>query len=249
MHKFSANDSHPSFRPIVSSIRTYNYGLAKFLCKLLSPLPSMYSCEDSFTFVKEEHQVSFTLKFMVSFDVTSLFTNVPLQETINIAIDHIFEYQPDNKISRSDLKKLFLYATAQTHFIFNKGFYDQIEEVAKGSPLAPILANLFMGFHVEKWIKEYSGPGPMLYRRYVDDIFAVFNSENEAVLFFEYINSKHKNIKFTMEKELDKKLSFLDIFLDNSSSNLNTSVFHKKKHLPVFLLILIVLHHIHINLV
>ena len=51
-----------------------------------------------------------------------------------------------------------------------------------------------------------------------DDIFAVFNSENEAVLFFEYINSKHKNIKFTMEKELNKKVSFLDIFLDNSSS-------------------------------
>ena len=71
---------------------------------------------------------------MVSFDVTSLFTNVPLQETINIAIDHIFEHQPDIKISRSDLNKLFLYATAQTHFIFNNDFYDQIDGVAMVHP-------------------------------------------------------------------------------------------------------------------
>ena len=91
-----------------------------------------------------------------------------------------------------------------------------------GSPLTPILANLFIGFHGEKWINEYSGPVPMLYRRYFDDIFVVFNSENEAVLFFEYINSKHKNIKFTTEKQLNKKLPFLNIFKDNSSSNLKT---------------------------
>ena len=161
----------------------------------------MYSCEDSFTFVKEVQQVRFSRKFMVSFDVTNLFSNIPLQETINIAIDHIIEHQPDIKISRFDLNKLFLCVTAQTHFIFNNDFYDKIDGVAMGSPLAPILANLFLDFLEEKWITGYSGTGPMLYRRYVDDIFAVFNSENEAVLFFEYINSKHKNIKFTMEKE------------------------------------------------
>ena len=78
-----------------------------------------------------------------------------------------------------------MYATAQTHFIFNNDFYDPIDGVALGSPLAPTLANLFMRFDEEKWINEYSGPGLMLYRRYVDDIFAVFNSENEAAQFFE----------------------------------------------------------------
>ena len=65
-HKFSVNDSHPSFRPIVSSIHTYNYNLDKFLCRLSSPLPSMYSCEYSFTFVKEVQQASFSHTFMVS---------------------------------------------------------------------------------------------------------------------------------------------------------------------------------------
>jgi len=228
MHKFSSDDVNPSFRPIVSSIGTYNYNLAKYLGVLLSPSASTFSCEGSFTFVKEVKEVRFLNKFMVSFDVTSLFTNIPLDETINIALDRIFTNHPNIKISKSDLKKLFLFATAQTHFLFKGDFYDQIDGVAMGSPLAPILANIFMAFYEEKWLSEFEGNKPIFYRRYVDDIFALFNSEAEALVFFHYINNKHKNIKFTMEKEIDNKLSFLDVFLDNSSTSLKTSVFRKK---------------------
>ena len=48
-----------------------------------------------------------TNKCMVSYDVTSLFTNIPLEETINLLIDLLFEAKPDLKISRKDLQKLF----------------------------------------------------------------------------------------------------------------------------------------------
>ena len=228
MHKSFGSNNYPKFRPIVSSIGTYNYNLAKFLCQLLSPLPSTYSCQDTFTFVKELKQVNFSNNFMVSFDVTSLFTNVPLYETIDIAVTHAFKSNPDLKISPSDLKKLFVYATAQTHFLFNDNYYDQIDGVAMGSPLAPVLANLFMTHHEEEWIKNYDGVPPVFYRRYVDDIFAVFHNETEAMFFFNYLNCCHGNIKFTIEKEIKQKLSFLDIIIDNSSGSLITSIFHKK---------------------
>ena len=112
--------------------------------------------------------------------------------------------------------------------MFNGDFYDQIDGVAMGSPLAPILANIFMAFYEEKWLNEFEGNKPIFYRRYVDDIFAVFDSEDEALKFFNFINNKHDNIIFTMEKEIDNKLSFLDVLLDNSSSSLKTSVFRKK---------------------
>ena len=50
MHKFSSSDSFPKLRPIVSSIGTFNYNLARFLCDLLSPLvPNDYSCKDTFS--------------------------------------------------------------------------------------------------------------------------------------------------------------------------------------------------------
>ena len=85
-------------------------------------------------------------KILVSYDVTSVFTNIPLQETIDIAINLIFNHNPNLNITKKELKKLFLFATSQTHFIFNSKFYNQIDGVAMGSPLAPVLANIFMGF-------------------------------------------------------------------------------------------------------
>ena len=94
-------------------------------------------------------------------------------------------------------------ATAQTHFLFNGSFYDQIDGVAMGSPLAPVLANLFMGHHEKSWLENFDASEILFYRRYVDDTFCLFHSENDALLFFHYINSRHPNIRFTMEKEAD----------------------------------------------
>ena len=95
-------------------------------------------------------------KFIVSYVITSLFINIPLQETIDIAINLIFNHNPNLNITRKELKKLFLFATSQTHFIFNSEFYNQIDGVAMGSPLAPVLANIFMGFHESKRSNEYN---------------------------------------------------------------------------------------------
>ena len=149
-------------------IGTYNYNLAKFLCSLLSPhLSSEFSTQDSFTFVKELNQVSLNGKFLVSFDVISLFTNIPLNETINLAVDLILSNEPNLKINKDELKKLFFFATAQTHFLFNGDFFDQIDGVAMGSPLAPVLANLFMGHHEKIWLDECDRDKPSYYRRYI----------------------------------------------------------------------------------
>ena len=49
-------------------------------------------------------------------------------------------------MTRKELKKLFLFATSQAHFIFNSKFYNQIDGEAMGSPLAPVLANIFTGY-------------------------------------------------------------------------------------------------------
>ena len=91
-------------------------------------------------------------KILVSYGVTSVFTNIPLQETTDIAINLIFNPNPNLNITKKEFKKLFLSATSQTHFIFNSKFYNQIDGVAMGSLLAPVLANIFMGFYESKWL-------------------------------------------------------------------------------------------------
>ena len=93
MHKFSSSDSFPKIRSIVSSVGTFNYNLARFLCDLLSPLvPNDYSCKDTFSFVSQIENGNLSKIFLVSHDVTSLFTNIPSQETIDIAINLIFNH-------------------------------------------------------------------------------------------------------------------------------------------------------------
>ena len=80
MHKFSSSDSFPKLRPIVSSIGTFNYNLARFLCDLLSTLvPNDYSCKDIFSFVSQIKNANFSRKVLVLI----LFTNILLQKTID----------------------------------------------------------------------------------------------------------------------------------------------------------------------
>ena len=230
MHKIQSPNAIPPFRPIVSSLNTFNYQLAKYLCNLLQPLlPNTYTISDTFSFVQELKTIEISNKFMVSFDVVSLFTNIPLKESIDLAVTYITEGNPNLKLSKSDLTKLFSFATSQTNFFFNGKMYDQIDGVAMGSPLAPVLANLFLGHYENIWLNNYQGPSVQFYRRYVDDTFCLFNDERDALLFFNFLNSQHPNIKFTMEKETNKMLAFLDVCINNKDPcNLLMSV-HRKK--------------------
>ncbi|XP_065664670.1 uncharacterized protein LOC136086305 [Hydra vulgaris] len=146
MDKLTSSETTINFRPIVSSIGTYIYQLAKFLRDLLSPLVNTEFCtKDSFSFVKEISQVNLHKQFLVSYDVTSLYTNFLLQETIDIAVNSIMLNNKNFKITKNDLKKLFNFATSPRHFLFKGHTYDQIDGVAMGSPLAPVLAKFFKG--------------------------------------------------------------------------------------------------------
>ena len=100
----SSSDSFPKLRQIVSSRGTFNYDLARFLCDLLSPLvPNVYSCKDTFSFVSQIKNAHASKIYLVSYDVTSLFTNIPLQETIDIAINLIFNHNPNLNIIKKEL--------------------------------------------------------------------------------------------------------------------------------------------------
>ena len=73
---------------------------------------SNYATKDNFTFIEEIKQLNTYGKFLIYFDVTSLFTNIILEETINITIDTIFENYPNIKFTREELQKLFKIATS-----------------------------------------------------------------------------------------------------------------------------------------
>ena len=81
----------------------------------------------------------------MSFDVVSLFTNVPLKRTINTIVDRIYkEEKIQTKLRKQTLKKLVLDCCTKTTFSFNERLYDQIDGVCMGSALGPVLANIIM---------------------------------------------------------------------------------------------------------
>ena len=83
-----------------------------------------------------------------------------------------------------------------------------------GSPLAPILANLFMGHYEKGWLENFDAAKVYFYRRYVDDTFFLLNNLTEAKNYFNSINSKHINIPFTRETKVSQKLPFLNVLID-----------------------------------
>ena len=81
-------------------------------------------------------------------------------------------------------------------------FYHQIDGVVMDSPLAPILANIFMGFYESKWHNELNLWKPKFYLRYADDILATFDNEQDSLILLHFLNKKYPHIKFSIEKKL-----------------------------------------------
>ena len=105
-----------------------------------------------------------------------------------------------------------------------------------GSPQGPTLANAFLCFYEEIWISKCPKQfRPKCYRRYVDDIFLLFDDQSHVNKFEKYLNSRHKNIKFTKEIEKDNSLSFLDIKIGRKADNFETSIYRKPTFSGVYL--------------
>ena len=106
-----------------------------------------------------------------------------------------------------------------------------------GSALAPVLANIFMGFHKSKWLNEYNLNKPKFYLRYVDDILAAFDNEQDSLNVFNFLNNRHPNIKFTIEKQINHSIAFLDVFIsDINNQNVTLQTYHKSTYAGLLLI-------------
>ena len=105
-----------------------------------------------------------------------------------------------------------------------------------GSPLALILANIFMGFHESKWLNQYNLNKPKFYLRYVDDILAAFDNEQDSLIFLIFLNNRHPNIKLTIEKQNNHSIAFLDVFISSiNDQNLTLQTYHNSTYAGLLL--------------
>ena len=219
-----------AMRPILSATGTYNYNLAKLLDELLKPLSvSEFAISDIGKFAEEILSARSVEdgNMLVSYDVTALFTNVPLEETIQFIVDKAFTNDWFNttysvKLKKADLRQLLLLATKNQLFTLDGQLYEQVDGVAMGSPLGPLMANAFMRSVEEKLLAEKLLPS--FYWRYVDDTITLMPSIDAANNFSAILNNCHNSIKVTMEIAINNALPFCGMLvsIENGCFAFNT---------------------------
>ena len=155
---------------------------------------------------------------------------MPLEETIQILANKAFNQNWFNEtynlnITQEDLVELLRVATKHQLFQFNGSLYEQIDGVAMGSPLGPLMASTFMCSIEEKL--ESEDKLPSFYKRYVDDTLAVVKDISTATTFLATLNEAHPAISFTTETANNNKLPFIGMELTKIGKRLETCVYRK----------------------
>jgi hypothetical protein len=174
---------------------------------------------------------------MVSFDVSSLFTNVPVAETIEIILNTLFRKKTDtfHGLSRRNLKELLEICTQKSIFSFDGKYYEQIDGVSMGCRLGPTFANYFMTWLEKRCLAKLKSLGVILYKRYVDDTFVILKSIDRAKPVLDFLNTLHPNINFTTENEKDGCVAFLDLLVKRKGNRLQTEMYRKPTFTGVYL--------------
>ena len=192
-------------RPIVSSIGAVTYYTSKELSRILKPLVgrSPYHIQNSQDFIQQIQGIQLQPnQCMVSFDVKALFTSVPIQPAITIIkklLEEDQSLQQRTTKSVNNITCLLEFCLKSTYFTYQGKHFEQLEGASMGSPISPIVANLFVENFEEKAISTAPHP-PYFWKRYVDDTFTILESSHRRA-FLDHINSIDLHIQFTCEEQ------------------------------------------------
>ena len=190
-------------RLIVSCVNILAYDLSAYLANILSPLTgkSEYTVTSSAHFVSTvSYETILENEIMISFDIESLFTNVPIDTAVQAALQKL-ENDPSladrTKLTPAQITDLLTFVLRSISFLYNGSIYEQKD--AMGSPVSAVIANLYMESFEEQAITT-SSYEPRIWKRYVDDTFTILDRENVDD-FLQHLNNQQPSIRFTMETE------------------------------------------------
>ncbi|XP_053691314.1 uncharacterized protein LOC128739838 [Sabethes cyaneus] len=199
-----------SMRPISSNICTPTEKMAAWLVDEIKRYPVTHgkSVKNSIELVDQIKDLEIRRsEIMVSFDVASLFPSVPVEDALKSLRAHLERKQvPSNHIAA--YLSVAQLCMKQNLFMFRGKFYKQNFGLSMGSKLSPLLAEVFMSDFETEVQKDKMFP--RVWKRYVDDVFALVK-ERYLPQTLNLLNSKHDSIRFTVEKEQDGTLPFLDL--------------------------------------
>ncbi|XP_055681904.1 uncharacterized protein LOC129789276 [Lutzomyia longipalpis] len=215
-------------RPVVSYVGSPTYHLARFVSSVLSPLSictmnirnSMEICQFINEFRLEEHHV------LLSLDVVSLFTNVPVDLALTEVERRYAEVATPGGISVRRLVEAAQLCLSTGYFTYKGEMYVQKEGLAMGSPISPIMADLVMQKAIN-WALESAQLRIQFIKKYVDDLLlAVHEEDVDRVL--QVFNAFHPKIQYTMERESQGTIPYLDFTIHRREDGVMRTVWYSK---------------------
>ena len=214
-------------RPIVTCTNSTLYNTSRFLTEILSPLQNKngFSLKNSSQFSKEMANLSINKDdVMVSFDVISLFTAIPVTKACTY-IKSKLQRDPTlplrTNLTVDDIISLLEFTLSNNYFIYNGDTYRQLHGCAMGSPVSPAVANLCM-----EEIKEainIAKVKPKIWKCYLDDGFCIINS-NAVASFHDNLKSIDPDIDFTVEHKKHNQLPFLNTLVTRQNDQIKIDV-------------------------
>ncbi|XP_060756880.1 uncharacterized protein LOC132867932 [Neoarius graeffei] len=228
-------------RPIISSINSVTYNIPKHLATILTPLvgntPYVKNSQDFASKVADLKLDSD--ETMVSYDVNSLFTCIPTTEAVESVRKRLIQDSSlldRTKLTTDQICTLLDLCLTTIYFQFNESFYRQKHGCAMGSPVSPIVANLYMEEVEHIALTTFAGVAPSHWFRYVDDTWVKIKIQ-EVEAFSKHINAVDSNINFTREEVSGNNLAFLDCDVHiRQDRSLSIEVYRKPPHTDQYLL-------------
>ena len=206
----------PKFRRIVDTTSTCYCNVGSYLTELLNQLTqNEFIIRDSFDAANKIKSIPpevFNDGYIFApFDLEWLFMNVPLQRTINIILDHVYNDKfTATQLKKQTLKKLIKDTCSKTVFSSNNKLYQQIDGGSMGNSLRPLLANIIMTEMKKTIIKKFIDDRILFYGCYVNGTLVVIKREH-LKLAHEALNIFNRNLNFTVDTFNNVAPHFLDI--------------------------------------
>ena len=212
--KIHKNLENPSGRPIVSSIDCSTERISMMLDLILQPLllTTKSYIKDTPDFLRKlSKEIILQEENFFTLDVSSLYTNIPLEESLEIMEKEFFP-KTNCVIPTTYLVRMLELILKCNNFTFNRKHFLQVNGTAMGTRVAPTYANLFMAHFEETYVYSYrNNSKPRIWFRFIDDIWGVFSGNRiDFQTFVNYLNNVHNSIKFT-EEFSSVEINFLDV--------------------------------------
>lgn len=225
-------------RPIVSSCASVTEKISSFIDSEIKPLAmqTLSYVKDTTDFINKLNNINGEIQkdhILVVADVSSLYTNIPHKDGLTAMFEAL--ENRENKYPSSDtFVKLAKIVLEKNTFQFNKNFYTQLQGTAMGTKMAPNYAILFMDW-LERNLIASSDKKPMVWWRYIDDIFFIWTHGQEALQNFQnHANAFHDSIKFTFEASTTS-VNFLDVTITKTENEISTDLYIKPTDTRQFL--------------